>query len=426
MCYQHATTFAERDRFVQLHQAGLTYAEIARHWGWKPETVRKHCLGVAHAGVPALTPHRPGPVPQGRLSRFEPVVRWAALRLKRQHPAWGPAVILDELQQRTSTRGRRLPHISQLAAYLQQFGARLVQPQRHLQLPPPVTALPAPADRVMFELDMQERLFLPTLGYFNVLNIRAPRWGLTVGCYPHPAGQHRWSCKVGQAAARDDCRQTFEDWGLPDEIQTDHDKVLVGTGDYPFPSLFTLWLVGLGIAHGLIQRVTQNGSVERYHRTFDKQMLSGVDCADWPAFLAHVAAEQTRLNARVPSRAKACHGQPPLVAHPEALIPGRPYRCAREADRFDMQRVYQYLAGGRWVRHASPKGQFKFADRVWSVGTLAARQPLVITFQIQTRQFVVSSANGTELKHLPSDWLTEAAIRGLPESEVVKVQSGGT
>jgi hypothetical protein len=58
----------------------------------------------------------------------------------------------------------------------------------------------------MYELDMQERLFLPALGYFNVLNIRAPRWGLTVGCYPHPAGQQRWSSKVSQDEARDDCR----------------------------------------------------------------------------------------------------------------------------------------------------------------------------------------------------------------------------
>jgi hypothetical protein len=190
--------------------------------------------------------------------------------------------------------------------------------------------------------------------------------------------------------------------------------------------LFTFWLIGLGLSHRLIQRVTQNGSVERCHRTFDKQMLSGVDRADWPAFLVHIATEQTRLNERVPSRVKACHGQLPLVAHPEALTPRRPYSRAQEAELFDMQRVYQYLAGGRWGRHASPHGQFKFADRVWNVGTLAASQPLVITFQVETRQFVVSSANGHELKRLPSAWLTEAAIRGLPESEVVKVQSGYT
>ena len=136
MCYQYATTFAERDWFVQLHQAGLTYAEIAQQCGWEAETVRKHCLAFAHAGVTALQPHLPGPVRRGVLSTFDSVMRFAALRVKRQLPAWGPAVILDELQQRASTGGRPAPHVSQLAACFQQFGARLVQPRRHLQLPP--------------------------------------------------------------------------------------------------------------------------------------------------------------------------------------------------------------------------------------------------------------------------------------------------
>jgi hypothetical protein len=59
--------------------------------------------------------------------------------------------------------------------------------------------------------------------------------------------------------------------------------------------------------------VIQNGSVERSHRTFDKQMLCGVETADWPTFLKHVAAEQVRLNERIPSRARACQGLPPYL-----------------------------------------------------------------------------------------------------------------
>lgn len=166
-----------------------------------------------------------------------------ALRIKRQYPGWGPAVVLDEMRQRPALRVCRLLSVSQLAAYFQSFGERLVQPRPHRQLPPPVVAVPPAAEQIVFQLDMQERLTLPRLGPFNVLNIRAPRWGVTVGCYPHPAGETRWNRKVSLAEARDDCRRTFEQWGLPDILQTDHDKVLVGTGDYPFPSLFTLWLL---------------------------------------------------------------------------------------------------------------------------------------------------------------------------------------
>jgi hypothetical protein len=209
---------------------------------------------------------------------------------------------------------------------------------------------------------------------------------------------------------------------LPDVLQTDRDKVLVASGEYPFPSWFTLWLVGLGIEHRLIHRVIQNGSVERSHRTFDKQMLSGVPCSEWPAFHAHIAAELARLNERLPSRARACRGQIPLVAHPEARTPRRSYRCEQESDLVDMQRVYSYLAGGRWVRQASTHGQFKFADLAWNAGRRFEDQPVIVTFAANTHQFVISAVDGTEIKRMPSDWITKAAIRGLSDDEVVKVQ----
>jgi hypothetical protein len=38
-------------------------------------------------------------------------------------------------------------------------------------------------------------------------------------------------------------REDFARWGLPEEIQTDHEGVYVGSADENFPSLFTLWLV---------------------------------------------------------------------------------------------------------------------------------------------------------------------------------------
>jgi hypothetical protein len=408
----HRTTFDDRQRFVQQHALGESYAAIAQASGWQAETVRQHCEAVQRTGVTALQPRLPGPPPRGVLSTFAPVVRFAALRLKRLHPAWGPAVILDELCERPSTRRTRLPHVSQLAAYFHQFGARLIQPRRHLQLPAAEAVLPEPVARV-FQLDMQERLYLAPLGYFNVLNIRAPQWGLTVGCYPHPAGRKRWACKVSQAQARDDCRHTFELWGLPDVVQTDRDKVLVASGDYPFPSFFTLWLVGLDIQHRLIQRVIQNGSVERCHRTFDKQMLSGCTASDWPTFLQYVDQEVVRLNERLPSRARACRGAVPLAAHPEALIPRRVYTATRETELFELTRVYTYLAQGRWVRQASTHGQLSFADQIWNAGHRFEDHPVVITFLAETHDFLISTPEGSAIKRMPSSWITEAAIRGV-------------
>lgn len=422
MTNYHQTTFADRERFIQLHQEGWSYPAIAREYGWRVSTVKKHCLAYQHAPDSAFQPKSAGPPQTGILSTFDPLVRFAILRVKRQHPEWGAVVVLDEVAQRPSIKGRKLPKPAQTAAYFHQFGNRLVTHQRNLRLPPPVEPIPEGKDVVVFQLDMQERLHVDPLGYFNVTNVRAPKWGITVGCFPHQAGEKRWERKVSQVEAREDCRDTFEKWGLPDIFQTDKDKVLVCTDQSPFPSDFTLWLVGLGILHKLIQRVTQNASVERSHRTFDKQMLSGLKVETWPDFLAHVQSELTRLNERIPSRANACRGQIPIQAHPEALTPKRPYRRDLEDQLFDMQRVFQYLAGGKWIRHTSAKGQFHFADRVYSVGTAYRFQFVTITFDLETRQFVAYSQTGEEIKRLPADWLTEVRIRGLSEYEVVKEQ----
>lgn len=420
---RHKTTYADRERFVTLHKQGLSYPAIAKECSWKAETIKKHCQTYVHQPESALDPKQPGPKQTGILSTFDAVVRFAALRVKRKHTEWGAEVVLDELHQKDSTRLLRLPQPAQLAAYFHQFGSRLVSHQRNLRLPPPIEPIPEWPEVIVFQLDMQERLHLEKLGYFNVLHIRAPQWGITVGCHPHQAGERRWERKVSQKEAREDCRDTFETYGMPDIMQTDKDKVLVCTDETPFPTLFNLWLVGLGIHHRIIQRVIQNGSVERCHRTFDKQMLSGVDVDNWPAFLEHVKAEQIRLTERIPSRAKACRGKIPIQAHPEALMPKRVYRREQEDQLFDMQKVFQYMAGGTWIRSASTKGQFHFNDRVYSVGTQHGAQFVKITFDLETKQFIVHSQTGVEIKRLSVEWLTEAAIRGLPENEVVKVQS---
>lgn len=422
MSNDHRTTYADRERFVQLHQEGWSYPAIAKECGWKVSTVKKHCQKYQHHAEGALQPKPPGSAPSGILSTFDPIVRFAILRVKRQHVEWGAAVVLDEVAQRPSVKGRKLPKTAQTAAYFHQFKDRLVTPQRNLRPPPPLEPIPEGREVIVFQLDMQERLHVDKLGYFNVVNIRAPKWGITVGCFPHPAGKKRWERKVSQAEARDDCRDAFEKWGLPDILQTDLDKVLVCSNESPFPTDFVLFQVGLGIFHRPIRRVTQNASVERSHRTFNKQMLSGVTAETWPDFLAHVQFELARLNERIPSRAKACHGQIPIQAHPEALSPKRPYRRDLEDQLFDMQRVYRYLGGGKWTRHTSLKGQFHFANRVYSIGTAYHSQYITITFDVETRQFVVHSQAGEKIKSLSADWLTEARIRGLPEYEVVKDQ----
>jgi hypothetical protein len=227
---------------------------------------------------------------------------------------------------------------------------------------------------------------------------------------PYHAGQKRWDRKVSLSEARDDCRRTFERWGLPDAIQTDHDKVLVPSGEYPFPGHFTLWLIGLGVPHSLIQRSLK---MVVWSAAIVPLTNSGCPAGEWPAFLHYVEQEVTRLNERLPSRANACQGKIPIEAHPEARQPQRPYQRENEGQLFSLERVYTYLAQGRWGRQASTHAQFHFADYVWNAGHQFEHQAVVITFTADTHEFVISTTDSQEIKRMPSTWINEAAIRGL-------------
>ena len=106
-----------------------------------------------------------------------------------------------------------------------------------------------------------------------------------------PAGQ------VGQKAQRPPFEQVrsvlrtcFAHWNtLPDRVQTDGEPVLIGKPQGTFPSLFALWLKGLGIDHIVIRpgKPTDNAEVERCHRTINDYAVVGHEDADM-AQLQHI------------------------------------------------------------------------------------------------------------------------------------------
>ena len=55
-----------------------------------------------------------------------------------------------------------------------------------------------------------------------------------------------------------DLRQLFTKWGLPKGIQTDRENVYGSLPTEAFPTLFTLWLAGLGIQHIIVPHSSAN------------------------------------------------------------------------------------------------------------------------------------------------------------------------
>jgi hypothetical protein len=217
-----------------------------------------------------------------------------------------------------------------------------------------------------------------------------PFSGAQVGTYLYSSrpGTSRVPLQDVQATLR----ACFTEWGtLPEEIQTDGEPILVATpGELPTP--FTLWLARLGMRHRRISpgRPTQNGSVERSHRTLYEYALLGQlhrSRLDSQAFLQQCRAE---LNTLYPSRAKGCDGQPPLTARPELLQPRRPYRPEFEEALFDLGKVDYFLADYPIERKVGFTGQISSGGlhEYYLVGRPFARQFVQIRFEPATRDFV--------------------------------------
>lgn len=408
------STCADRQEIVALYQQGCTYRQIVQQTHWQYETVRKICRAFKRRGEIALQGVHLGRPARGALSSFDPRVRFACLKIKRQHPGWGPDVVGAELRKRPWAVTVPLPGPSQIGVYFSQFGDRLIQPRLHKQLP---QAQPLEAAlRVVhgcWQIDAKERMHLPGFGLAHLWEVVDYASGIKIGAFVFPARQNGHACKVSWPQIRAALRQAFTRWGLPDRIRTDRDRVIVPEGDYPFPSAFTLWLAGLGIEHELIRRVIQNGSVERSHRT-NYNRLAGYgpyeDLPDWQALMDY---ETWRSNAILPSRGRACRRKPPLTVYPQARTPRRFYRFEDELQSFDPQRVEAYLAQGKWLRHTSQKGQFSFNNQKFNLGVLYKQRWVQIRYSPEVGFQVTCPPDKEVLKILEVNGLTATHVTGM-------------
>ena len=408
------TTRSDRQQIVALKKAGQSHRTTADATGWSIETVRKVWRNFQRVGEISLTVAKVGRPATGPLSTFHPLVRYAALRRKLERPRAGPDVILADIGVWPSLRGLCLPSSSSLGAYFSTFGDRLVTPRPHLQLPGQRSQLaPAQAVHECWLLDFDEGLNWSGVGWVNVMNLTDLVSGVKIGSYVHPAGSAQKRHLISWEQIQANLRIAFTRWGLPDRIRTDRDRRLVAPGEYPVPMPFTLWLTGLDIQHEIIQRVTQNGGVERFHRTWEGRLLDLPLGSDWPVVQDYVNYEVWRMNAVLPSRGRGCRRRPPLLVYPETRTPRRYYSPREELDIFQLERVEAFLTEGRWLRRTSGRGQFRFHSAVLNARKPYARQVVVVTFDLATRQFRVQPAESDEIiLCFKPDWLSVAAITG--------------
>jgi hypothetical protein len=184
-------------------------------------------------------------------------------------------------------------------------------------------------------------------------------------------------------------RRAFVHYGLPEVISFDHDSVIYDNQTAsPFPTVLHLWLISLGIEVRFIHKPppAEHARIERAHQTIQQQAVLGQTFTSQADFQKRLTARIGFLNQHYPSR--SLQGQAPLMAFPHAQQTSRPFRLEWEKDALDLQRVYAYLAQGRWFRLTSSVGLFSLGAQRYPAGSKFARQTLEITFDPQTLELV--------------------------------------
>jgi len=382
------TTPSQRQAFFAQHQRGATYQQLAEQAGVSKQCVRYWCRILRDGGSCHTTHPRPL---RGLLSRFHPRLRYAILRLRLEHPRWGPTRIRAHLQSRRALRGLSLPSDASIGRYLHQW-PRFRRPKP--KLPRRVRPTQPTAVGQRWQIDFKLGIALRNGTLVNLHTLRDPLGEVCLGAFVFAAG------RVGQPPTnvtfehlRAVLRRCFARWGmLPSQVQTDGETVLIGRPGDAFPSRFSLWLKGLGIDHLVIRpgTPTDNAEVERCHRTITDYAIIGNEAASLAELQLLLDQAVQELAFELVSHAQGCQGRPPVLAHPELLQPLRPFQAEQELACFELGRVDAYLASMSWERQVGSTGQITLGGRHqhYGVGRRYAGQQVLVRFDAHQRQFV--------------------------------------
>jgi hypothetical protein len=204
-------------------------------------------------------------------------------------------------------------------------------------------------------------------------------------------------------------RRIFARWGLPQRLRVDNGAPWATWAD--LPPAFALWLIGVGIQMiwNRPRSPQENAKVERCNGLIGSwgDPATCADHAQWEARLGEIVVIQREQY--VPRRL----GQARRAAYPALTAPRRE---APAAEPFELERVKQYLAAGRWPRRVSKIGQITFYGKAHRVGRAWAGEQVWLRFDPRTSEWVVEAKEGKELIRHPAEQITTERICGLQVS----------
>jgi hypothetical protein len=406
-------TQAEKQVIEERKATGKSLRQIGEELECSTETVRKWWR-CQHNGRIVRLRGRPK---RGALSTYPGEVREKALEIKRAHAHWGPAMVKLELKKVLELNETELPCAASLSILFKESCPEAVQPRQVRSLPPPDPKVGHVHQR--WQMDAKEGIPIGA-ERVNVQEIRDVHSGLMINSQAFiTTTPKRWR-RLSRAEHQQALRQAFSQWGLPDEVQTDNDGEFVNLNDRSFPSLFTLWLVGLGVTHVLSRphRPTDQPQIERNHRTqgdfvWKDQTFVLVDQ------LQQALDQQCQLyNEHYPSQAAHCHRSPPLVAFPTAHSTGRPYHPDLECDLLDLKRIDAFLARSVWTRKVADNGSVHLGDHYYLLGKFWKGRSISIRYLPNLRSFRFETDQGALISILPALGIEKEHLIGLISAKI--------
>lgn len=408
--------FAIYDR----HLAGESLQDIATELNIHYETARKWWRVGRLQGREALMKQPRKPI--GIAHRMPQPVAALIVKLRREHKRWGLPYLRQQVladPSLTEEEKALVPSQANLYRYIHRIEDKPFKHRLRYEVPGTPLIKQAQYPHHLWQVDLKEKCSIKGLWRrVTVVNMRDIHSSVTTGSVLFEL--QRSVTALCQADIQAACRSSFERWGLPDRIRTDNGSCFVATMPQTgFPSYLTLWLAGLGIAHETIAKgkVTQNGCVERYNRTYANLVLRDGPFENLQQVQALSETTVAFLNNQYPSQAGSCHGTPPLVAHPEAAQPRRPYCVDHEAACFDLQRVDAWLTRFRWQRHADEVGKVSLGRTDYYLGREHKGQVFDINFDPSDRSFVFQTPDASVSLRRPAIGLDAEDIANIRDSQ---------
>jgi hypothetical protein len=134
------------------------------------------------------------------------------------------------------------------------------------------------------------------------------------------------------------------------------------------------------------------------------------DYQNWEQLFEQTQLRRSRLNEVIPST--ATDNQPPLEKYPKAKHSGRFYHLHQEAKLINLNRVYNFLAKGKWYRKVASSRTVSLGRQVYYISGAKPREQLLITFRKKDQHLVFQNDKELVLTTLPIKGISCESLMG--------------